>query len=84
MPYGTTLACFRLNTVMKKKNLITIAAVAAAGIAAYFVRKKLVSRGAQDNEPTSGPSGRHLTDAFSKAKSLTDGQQTAIPKMSNE
>jgi hypothetical protein len=55
---------------MKKRTLVTAAAVAAASIATYFIRKKIVSKRRKDSEPSSEPNSRHMTDAFSKAKSI--------------
>lgn len=54
---------------MKKKNIIAIAAVAVAGVASYFIRRKMNDRKRERTEPASGPNNRHLTDVFSKAKS---------------
>ena len=54
---------------MKKRTIIAAAAVAAAGVATYFVRKKIISRQKENLEPASEPMGRHETNAFAKAKS---------------
>jgi hypothetical protein len=58
---------------MKKKMIV--AAIAAAGVAAYFIRKK---RAAGKGENTENGPGRkihkHLTKAFSRAKSFVNGQ----------
>jgi len=55
---------------MKKKTLITSAAVAAIGTAAFLVGKKLVNRRRSnlDAEETSTGRGRHTTNTFSRAK----------------
>jgi hypothetical protein len=63
---------------MKNKNIITIAAVAIAGIATYVVRKVLTDRRREKSEPASGSGRRHITDVFAKAKSAAGGQ-TATP-----
>lgn len=60
---------------MKKRTIITAAAVAAAGIATYFVRKKITSRQRENLEPVSEPMGRHETNAFAKAKSMSNGKR---------
>ena len=59
---------------MKKKSIITVAAVAVAGIAAYFVRRKIAGRNRADSEPAGGHTHRHATNAFSKAKSVASGE----------
>jgi len=61
---------------MNKKNIITIAAIAVAGVATYFVRKKIAERADDNKEPAAGNGNRHLTNAFSKAKALG---QSATP-----
>jgi hypothetical protein len=58
---------------MKKKTLIASAAIAAAGVAAFFVGKKLINRSrAEEGEPSSGRR-RHTTDKFSRAKQHVQG-----------
>ena len=52
-----------------------MAAITAAGIVTYFVRKKIAER-ANDKEPASNHGNRHLTNAFSKAKAMG---QSATP-----
>jgi hypothetical protein len=59
---------------MKKRTIIAAAAVVAAGIAAYFIRKKVTSRQRGYSEPASGPHDRHATKAFAKAKSVATGE----------
>jgi len=53
---------------MKQKNVVALIAVAAAGVATYFIRKKIADRNRGKHEPAAGPGSRHLTDVFSKAK----------------
>jgi hypothetical protein len=60
--------------IMKKRTLI-VAAIAAAGIAAYFIRRKNASRQRSNTEPSSAQGSRHTTDVFAKAKSAATGQQ---------
>lgn len=55
---------------MKKKTLIAAAVATLAGVAAYIIRKKTISRRKESSEPSSVPS-RHTTDVFAKAKSLS-------------
>jgi hypothetical protein len=55
---------------MKKANMITAAAVAAAGIATYFVRRKLRGRKDTNHHDFSHDQGRHLTNVFAKAKTV--------------
>ena len=65
-------ACMDLkNPKMKKANMITAAAVAAAGIATYFVRRKMRSRKDTNHYEVSHDQGRHLTNVFAKAKTVT-------------
>jgi hypothetical protein len=59
---------------MKKRTIATVVAIAAAGIAAYLIRKKIASRQRDYSEPASGSGGRHVTDAFTKAKSVATGE----------
>ena len=60
---------------MKKRMIITAAAVAAAGVATYFVRKKIISRQRENLEPSSEPMGRHETNVFAKAKPASNGKR---------
>ena len=65
-------ACMGLkNPKMKKANMIAAAAVAAAGIATYFVRRKLRSRKDSSRYEVPHDQGRHLTNVFAKAKTVT-------------
>ena len=53
---------------MKKKNIIVAAAIAAAGIATYLIRKKLRSRKESNDDHTTHDVHRHITNVFAKAK----------------
>jgi vancomycin permeability regulator SanA len=52
---------------MKKKTLFVACATVLAGVATYFIRKKIISQRKEVSEPSSVPS-RHVTDVFAKAK----------------
>ena len=58
---------------MIKKSLITAAAVAIAGVATYFIRKKMVARNNKKTEEPSSGDNRHVTNAFSRAKTHATG-----------
>ena len=62
---------------MKKRTIITAAAVAVAtaGLATYFVRKKIMSRQRENLEPASEPMGRHEINVSAKAKSVSNGKR---------
>ena len=50
-----------------KRNMIIATAMAVAGVATYFIRRRLTSSsGTNTTQPT--PRSNHLTNAFSKAK----------------
>jgi hypothetical protein len=53
---------------MKKTNIMAAAAVAAAGLATYLIRKKLRSRKEDNANHSSLDASRHLTNVFAKAK----------------
>lgn len=57
---------------MKKKMIIaaSVASAAAAGIAAYFIRKKIVSRHTENAEPVGN---RHLNNTVKRVKLKTGG-----------
>lgn len=59
---------------MKNKTIITVAAAVAAGVATYFIRKIIIDNQQGKSEPSSGRGSRHITNAFSKAKSAATGQ----------
>jgi hypothetical protein len=61
-------------TVMKNKNIITVAAAVAAGVTTYFIWKKISDNRQGKSEPASGRGSRHITNAFAKAKSAATGQ----------
>jgi hypothetical protein len=62
------IAFLNENTIMKKTNIIATAAVATAGIAAYFLRKKFRRHTEENGEPQASPHGRHMTNVFARAK----------------
>lgn len=53
---------------MKKTNIIATAAVATAGLATYFIRKKLRFSKENNANHSSPGDNRHLTNVFAKAK----------------
>ena len=53
---------------MKKTNIVAAAAVAAAGIATYMIRKRLRSRKETNDDHTTQEVHRHITNVFAKAK----------------
>lgn len=55
---------------MKKKTLFVACAAALAGVATYFIRKKIVLQKKENSEPSSVAS-RHTTDVFAKAKAAS-------------
>ena len=59
---------------MKNKTIITVAAALAAGVATYFIRKKMSDNRRGETRPASGRGSRHRTRAFAKAKSAATGQ----------
>ena len=69
------LALFIQIRIMKNKNIVTVVAAAvAAGVATYFIRRKIIDNRQGKSEPSSGRGSRHITNAFSKAKSAATGQ----------
>jgi Flp pilus assembly protein CpaB len=62
------IAIFSENAFMKKTNIIATAAVATAGIAAYFIRRKFRAHKDQHNDHQAQPHGRHMTTVFARAK----------------
>ena len=60
---------------MKKRTIITAAVVAAAGVATYFVRKKIISLQRENLEPASEPMGRHENNVSAKTKSVSNGKR---------
>lgn len=50
-----------------KRNMIIATAIAAAGVASYFIRRRFSTGSAQLSEPQNGRSN-HITNAFSRAK----------------
>ena len=63
---------------MKKNSLFAAAAVVVAGVAAYFIRKKIITRKhSQTEEPSSGDN-RHVTNAFSRAKSHSSSSGESV------
>jgi hypothetical protein len=69
------LALILKMSFMKKRTIITAAAVAAASVATYFVRRKIISRQRENLEPASEPMGRHETNVFAKAKPASSGKR---------
>ena len=55
---------------MKKKTFIVSGIAALAGVATYFIRKKIISKRKENPEPSSAPN-RHTTDVFAKAKTAS-------------
>ena len=50
-----------------KRNMIIATAMAVAGVAAYYIRRRLTSSSGT-NTTQQTPRSNHLTNAFSKAK----------------
>ena len=57
------------DTMMKNTTLIAAAAVIAAGIGSYLVRKRFWSRKENTTGHFSHKNGRHLVTAFAKTRS---------------
>ena len=59
---------------MKNSRVIGVAAALAAGVATYFIRKRMNDNRRGPSERAPGRGSRHRTNAFAKAKSAATGQ----------
>ncbi|HEY0432607.1 MAG TPA: hypothetical protein VGC95_01970 [Chitinophagaceae bacterium] len=56
---------------MKKNAIVAAAALAAIGVATYFVRKKVIASKRQQPDPAGSHPHRHSTGVFARAKAVS-------------